>query len=108
MLACTLLPSPCQNRSRADPFLRCREVLFDDGALHRKSQMLSSLTNILFDRLLAGLFVFLVSKTFARLLTFSHSDSTEPARSPHAVWDEIGEAVIRELDYSHIILKLNT
>jgi hypothetical protein len=34
--------------------------------------------------------------------------STEPARSPHAVWDEIGEAVIRELDYSHVILKLNT
>lgn len=38
----------------------------------------------------------------------SDSDSTEPARSPHAVWDEIGEAVIRELDYSHIIFKLNT
>ncbi|KAK4700199.1 hypothetical protein P7C70_g6053, partial [Phenoliferia sp. Uapishka_3] len=33
--------------------------------------------------------------------------STEPARSPHAVWDEIGESFIRELDYSQIILKLN-
>lgn len=35
------------------------------------------------------------------------ADSSEPARSPHAVWDEIGEAFIRELDFSHIILKLN-
>ncbi|KAL8287656.1 hypothetical protein RQP46_003514 [Phenoliferia psychrophenolica] len=34
--------------------------------------------------------------------------STAPARSPHAVWDEIGESFIRELDYSQIILKLNT
>lgn len=35
-------------------------------------------------------------------------DSTEHARSTKAVWDEIGEAFIRELDYSQIILKLNT
>ncbi|SCV70224.1 BQ2448_1618 [Microbotryum intermedium] len=34
--------------------------------------------------------------------------SSEPARSTHAVWDEIGEAVIRELNFSNIILKLNT
>ncbi|KAM0750754.1 tricalbin [Meredithblackwellia eburnea MCA 4105] len=33
--------------------------------------------------------------------------STEPARSPHAVWDEIGECFIRELDVSQIIFKLN-
>ncbi|KAK4049600.1 Tricalbin-2 [Microbotryomycetes sp. JL201] len=33
--------------------------------------------------------------------------STEPARSTHAVWDEIGEAVIREKQWSRIIFKLN-
>ncbi|KAI5478145.1 hypothetical protein MNV49_005409 [Pseudohyphozyma bogoriensis] len=34
--------------------------------------------------------------------------STEPARSTHAVFDEIGESFIRELDYSQVIIKLNT
>lgn len=44
----------------------------------------------------------------ANIFLLSFADSTEHARSPKAVWDEIGEAFIRELDYSQIILKLNT
>lgn len=36
------------------------------------------------------------------------TDSTEPARSPHAKWDEIGEVFIRELDFATVHLKLNT
>jgi len=34
-------------------------------------------------------------------------DSTETARSNNNTWDEVGEAFIRELGYSRIILKLN-
>ncbi|GAA6043375.1 hypothetical protein JCM8097_005289 [Rhodosporidiobolus ruineniae] len=34
--------------------------------------------------------------------------STEPSRSTHQTWDEIGEVVIRELDFSQIHLALNT
>lgn len=33
--------------------------------------------------------------------------STEVARSVHQTWDEVGEAFIRELNYSRIILRLN-
>jgi hypothetical protein len=34
--------------------------------------------------------------------------STEASRSTHNTWDEIGEVVIRELDFSQIHLALNT
>ena len=33
--------------------------------------------------------------------------STEVARTTHQTWDEVGEAFIRELAYSRIILRLN-
>ncbi|GAA5874962.1 hypothetical protein JCM1840_007163 [Sporobolomyces johnsonii] len=33
--------------------------------------------------------------------------STEPSRSTHNTWDEIGEALVRELDFSQIIFRLN-
>lgn len=42
------------------------------------------------------------------LLTRADTDSTEPSRSTKARWDETGEGFIRELDWSQIILKLNT
>lgn len=34
--------------------------------------------------------------------------STEPSRSHNTTWDEIGEIVIRELDFSQITFQLNT
>ena len=34
--------------------------------------------------------------------------STEHSRSKHNTWDEIGEALIRELDFSSVTLQLNT
>ncbi|GAA5987383.1 hypothetical protein JCM10908_001933 [Rhodotorula pacifica] len=34
--------------------------------------------------------------------------STEHSRSTHNTWDEIGEALIRELDFSSVTLQLNT
>ena len=34
-------------------------------------------------------------------------DSTEIARSTQNTWDEVGEAFVRELGYSRIMLKLN-
>lgn len=40
-------------------------------------------------------------------VTHNFIDSTEAARSTHNTWDEVGEAFIRELGYSRIILKLN-
>jgi hypothetical protein len=85
------------------------EVLFDDGELLRSSSCLLSLTLARLQD--TGLLVRLqlVGLRLDRTLTVTFfADSTEPARSTHAVWDEIGEAVIRELDYSHIVLKLNT
>lgn len=51
-----------------------------------------------------------VRPTLSLIVHHSHlcsTDSSEPARSTHAVWDEIGEAMIRELDFSRVILKLN-
>ncbi|KEI37230.1 uncharacterized protein L969DRAFT_53729 [Mixia osmundae IAM 14324] len=34
--------------------------------------------------------------------------STEPARTTNVTWDEVGEAFIREREFSRVILKLNT
>ncbi|KAL8286655.1 hypothetical protein RQP46_004183 [Phenoliferia psychrophenolica] len=36
------------------------------------------------------------------------SYASETSASRHAIWDEVGECFIRELDYSQIILRLNT
>jgi hypothetical protein len=36
------------------------------------------------------------------------ADATEAARSEHAKWDEVGEAFVKELDFTHVLLKLNS
>lgn len=42
------------------------------------------------------------------ILRYWPAFTTEHSRSTHNTWDEIGEALIRELDYSTVTLQLNT
>lgn len=80
-----------------------------EGIVMSRAELLSSPSGILVFQIVSGS----LSRKGARVEVALDSGywpaySTEPARSTNAVFDEIGEAFIRELDVSTISLKLNT
>ncbi|GJN90164.1 hypothetical protein Rhopal_003163-T1 [Rhodotorula paludigena] len=80
----------------------------EDGVEVPREQLLKMQTGVLAFQIISGN----ISKKGARLEVLFDDGywpafSTERSRSTHNTWDEIGEAVIRELDFSQIILKLN-
>ncbi|TNY17332.1 C2 domain-containing protein [Rhodotorula diobovata] len=79
-----------------------------DGVSISREQLLKTQTGVLAFQVISGQ----LSKKGARLEVLFDDGywpafSTERSRSTHNTWDEIGEALIRELDFSRIILKLN-
>ncbi|KAK4047503.1 Tricalbin-2 [Microbotryomycetes sp. JL221] len=89
-------PDPGNNKEEEDGVEMCRD------------ELLKTETGVLAFQLISGQ----LSKKGARLEVLFDDGywpaySTEPARSTHAIWDEIGEAVIREREWSRIIFKLN-
>ncbi|KDE05686.1 hypothetical protein MVLG_03920 [Microbotryum lychnidis-dioicae p1A1 Lamole] len=80
----------------------------DTGIVIPREELLKTQTGVLAFQIISGQ----LSRKGARLEVLFDDGywpaySSEPARSTHAVWDEIGEAVIRELNFSNMILKLN-
>ncbi|GAA5961362.1 hypothetical protein JCM21900_006679 [Sporobolomyces salmonicolor] len=73
-----------------------------------REQLLKAQTGVLCFQIVSGQ----LAKKGARLEVlfddgYWSAYSTEPSRSTHNTWDEIGEALIRELDFSQIIFRLN-
>jgi len=86
-----------------------KEMAESEGIVIPKEQLMKAQSGILAFHVVSGN----VAKKGARLEVlfddaYWPTYSTEPARSNHAVWDEIGETFVRELDFSQVILKLNT
>ncbi|BGP49470.1 Tricalbin-2 [Rhodotorula kratochvilovae] len=85
-----------------------RKEADDDGVSISREQLLKTQTGVLAFQIISGQ----LSKKGARLEVLFDDGywpafSTERSRSTHNTWDEIGEALIRELDFSQVILKLN-
>ncbi|GAA6050737.1 hypothetical protein JCM3770_006601 [Rhodotorula araucariae] len=85
-----------------------RKEADDDGISISREQLLKMQTGVLAFQIISGQ----LSKKGARLEVLFDDGywpafSTERSRSTHNTWDEIGEALIRELDFSQVILKLN-
>ncbi|GAA5905720.1 hypothetical protein JCM8208_000876 [Rhodotorula glutinis] len=79
-----------------------------DGITIPRDELLKTQTGVLAFQIISGQ----LSKKGARLEVLFDDGywpafSTERSRSTHNTWDEVGEALIRELDFSRIILKLN-
>ncbi|GAA5849255.1 hypothetical protein JCM8547_006494 [Rhodosporidiobolus lusitaniae] len=81
----------------------------EDGVTIPKEELLKTQTGVLAFQVISGQ----LAKKGARLEVALDDAywpvySTEPSRSTHNTWDEIGEVLIRELDFSQIHLSLNT
>ncbi len=83
----------------------------DEGVLMTKEQLLQEQSGIIVFNILQGQLP--QSKKNARLEVlfddgYWPSYTTEKARTAHAAWDEVGESVVKELDWSKFLLKLRT
>ncbi|GAA6009648.1 hypothetical protein JCM11491_001046 [Sporobolomyces phaffii] len=80
-----------------------------EGITMTKQELLRSQTGVLAFQIISGH----LPKKGSRLEVLFDDGywpaySTEPSRSANTTWDEIGEIVIRELDFSQITFQLNT
>ncbi|GAA6019595.1 hypothetical protein JCM10207_006938 [Rhodosporidiobolus poonsookiae] len=81
----------------------------DEGITIPRDELLKTQTGLLAFQVISGQ----LAKKGARLEVLFDDGywpafSTEASRSTHNTWDEIGEVLIRELDFSQIHLQLNT
>ncbi|GAA5958373.1 hypothetical protein JCM3765_004810 [Sporobolomyces pararoseus] len=80
-----------------------------EGISMTKPELLKHQTGVLAFQIISGN----IAKKGARLEVLFDDGywpaySTEPSRSHHTTWDEIGEVVVRELDFSMITFQLNS